>query len=220
MKLLSLNICGGMRGKILFDYLQQQSPEVDIFCLQEVFNSPESLALTQSHGARVHLFAELAGLLPSFHGFFAEGSRGHDFVGPVDFELAEGLAIFVKKTFGAKAHKHTPVSSQLIREGEFVAILQELSISAGEATGLNLFNFHGISLPGDKLDSPERLLQSGKIKQIVDADVGPKILCGDFNLMPETKCILMLEQKMNNLIKTFNIQNTRNEISWNKYANR
>lgn len=219
MKLLSLNLWGGTCNEILFDFLKRQSETVDIFCFQEVLNSPESLALTQSRGVRVHLFMELALLLPDFQGFFAQSLSGHDFVGAVDFELAEGLAIFIRKTFQASGHKHTHISGQLIKSGQFNAILEQLSVSGGRVADFGLYNFHGLSLPGDKQDSPERLLQSAKIKKIVDAALGPKILCGDFNLHPKTQSIRMLEGKMRNLIKDFNITDTRNNISRASHLN-
>lgn len=37
----------------------------------------------------------------------------------------------------------------------------------------------------------------------------PKILCGDFNLRPDTESMNIIEQGMNNLIKINNISSTR-----------
>ena len=38
------------------------------------------------------------------------------------------------------------------------------------------------------------------------------ILCGDFNLRPDTQSMTILETKMRNLIKEFGIKTTRNEL--------
>jgi endonuclease/exonuclease/phosphatase family metal-dependent hydrolase len=82
-------------------------------------------------------------------------------------------------------------------------------------------NFHGVSRPGEKFDTPRRLLQSKKIISALKKLKGPKILCGDFNLLPNTKSIELVEQAgMKNLIKTYKIKNTRNSISWQKYNNK
>ena len=86
------------------------------------------------------------------------------------------------------------------------------------AGDLNIFNYHGIAKPGDKLDTAERLEQSEKILKIWHNTGGHKILCGDFNLMPETQSVKILERSARNLIKEFNIDNTRNALSWNKFG--
>ena len=53
-----------------------------------------------------------------------------------------------------------------------------------------------------------------------ERDKSAKILCGDFNLMPETESIKMLGEAMRDLIKDYKITNTRNEISWKTYNNK
>lgn len=42
---------------------------------------------------------------------------------------------------------------------------------------------------------------------------GGKVLCGDFNLLPQTKSIAMLEGRMRNLIKEYNIKTTRSKLN-------
>ena len=53
-----------------------------------------------------------------------------------------------------------------------------------------------------------------------DSFKGPKILCGDFNLHPETKSMKLLEQNLKNLIVEFGITSTRSKLHkrTNKYA--
>jgi endonuclease/exonuclease/phosphatase family metal-dependent hydrolase len=43
----------------------------------------------------------------------------------------------------------------------------------------------------------------------MDVTKGKKILCGDFNLLPNTESIAMLEKGMKNLVKEYGITSTR-----------
>ena len=82
-------------------------------------------------------------------------------------------------------------------------------------------NFHGQSRPGDKLDTPKRIKQSKILSGILKKISGPKILCGDCNLMPKTQSIKIIERTgMVNLISKYKIKNTRNSVSWERYNNR
>lgn len=83
--------------------------------------------------------------------------------------------------------------------------------------GLYVCNLHGTSEPGEKLDAPGRLRQS---QTLVDyfKKKGPVVVGGDFNLLPETKSIRMLEENgYRDLIKDFGIKTTRNHYAWDKY---
>lgn len=74
---------------------------------------------------------------------------------------------------------------------------------------------HGKALPGDKLDTEIRLYQSRKILESFDVESLPRIIGGDFNLLPETESIKMFEKAgYVNLIKRFGIKSTRNRLAW------
>src|SRR5581483_7148606 len=85
---------------------------------------------------------------------------------------------------------------------------------------LLILNVHGKWYPGQKLDDTDRLEQSKIILEFAQKFSGPKIICGDFNLMPQTQSIAMLEGDYRNLIKDFGITNTRNEASWKAHNNK
>jgi endonuclease/exonuclease/phosphatase family metal-dependent hydrolase len=72
-----------------------------------------------------------------------------------------------------------------------------------------VFNTHGLWNGKGKTDTPERLRQSKCIKDFVDKISGSKILCGDFNLMPETESVKILEEGLDNLVKKFGVTSTR-----------
>lgn len=82
----------------------------------------------------------------------------------------------------------------------------------------NILNFHGIAFPGNKLDTKNRIDQSTKILELTK-NFGPAtVIGGDFNLMPQTKSIKLIEKNnYRNLISEYNIKSTRNENSWKLY---
>ena len=75
-----------------------------------------------------------------------------------------------------------------------------------------VFNLHGLWTSGGKTDTPSRIEQSEKVKAFVDKAEGGKILCGDFNLLPHTRSIEILESNLRNLIKEYGVTSTRSEL--------
>jgi endonuclease/exonuclease/phosphatase family metal-dependent hydrolase len=73
-----------------------------------------------------------------------------------------------------------------------------------------VINFHGLWNGKGKGDSEDRLEQSRKIVAFVKELEGGVILCGDFNLLPDTKSIKILEDaELRNLIKEYGVTSTR-----------
>jgi len=221
MKLVSLNTWGATQGQILFDFVQQHKADTDIFCFQEVFSVPAGEQRKESRKARVHLFEELSGILPEFAGYFESTSVNHDILGPVDFDLSFGLATFVKKDLEIGTYQVFPTfgnKTDIVLEdfSNIPRAAQQITIRTGHGE-CHVVNFHGIPMPGNKLDTPDRLEQSRLLNGILRQFVGPKIMCGDFNLELETESIKMLGKEMRNLIRDYKIENTRNEISWAMY---
>jgi len=78
-----------------------------------------------------------------------------------------------------------------------------------------VYNVHGVSLPGDKNDSKERLEQSRQIIDLAQKFSIPAIIGGDFNLNPNTQSIKMFDETdYVNLIKEYKIKSTRNHFAW------
>lgn len=81
---------------------------------------------------------------------------------------------------------------------------------------LDLFNLHGIPVPADKLDTKARLQQTNIVLDSCKHSKLPKIIGGDFNLLPQTESVVKFEESgFRNLIKDFNIKTTRNLNHWN-----
>jgi endonuclease/exonuclease/phosphatase family metal-dependent hydrolase len=86
---------------------------------------------------------------------------------------------------------------------------------------LHILSVHGKTHPGHKFDTAVRVKQSERIIEFMKDKEGAKIIGGDFNLMPYTKSIDIIEKAgYRNLIKEFKIKSTRNRISWEQFKDR
>lgn len=72
---------------------------------------------------------------------------------------------------------------------------------------LQIINVHGIWTK-DKIGDKRTIEQSEIILSHIRNDI-PCIITGDFNLLPNTRSIKKLNEKMNNLVEKYNIQSTR-----------
>lgn len=215
MKLLSLNIWGGREYFELIDFLEKIIPEIDIYCFQEVFDSKDSISY--SHEVRADIWQKLKDLFLDYHRFYYPSMSGWDDKGSVPYDLSTGLGMFIKRDI------------EVSGEGDFFTYRRRFApikldtkdqpvnlqyAHLGEGGGkVHVYNFHGIWYPGDKLDTPERIEQSEKLAEFINGQEGIRILCGDFNLMPETESVSILETNFKNLIKDFNIRTTRSILN-------
>ena len=95
-----------------------------------------------------------------------------------------------------------------------VGVAETFKLSLG-LNDLHISNIHGISQPGDKKDNPARIRQTEQIINNNSKMNGPRIIGGDFNLLPDTRSIKMFEdQGYLNLIKKNKIKTTRNAHAW------
>lgn len=197
----------------LMDFVKKSAENTDIFCFQEILSSPTGMK--ESRGARANIFEELASAMPDFQSYLSPEQRNFDLSGRVNSGIIFGQATFVRKTIKAES------SGTVFVFGEengghnmetLPASFQYLRLRK-DGRKLIICNFHGMAYPGDKLDNEYRLEQSRKIKDFLERERGAKILCGDFNLLPETQSIKMLEENMINLIKKFGIKRTRSHLS-------
>ena len=219
MKLVSLNIWGGRVYEPLMEYIKEQSANTDIFCLQEVFFSPSGIM--DSHGTHANILADLKTILPSFHALVAPVACGFDNTGPTEADITEAQATFIKKSSVARVDSDGSVfvygNFRKVNDNETFADVPHNFHYARFSVGGKKFvvmNVHGVSEPADKLDTPKRLVQSQKIVDFLRGEPGTKIVCGDFNLLPETKSVAMIEEAgMVNLIKKFKTERTRSRLS-------
>ena len=199
MKLIALNIWGGRIREPFFDFIKTHQ-DTDIFCFQELYNNGTEKMSDEKRMPSLNIFSELKELLPAHRGYFRPTIRN-----------VYGIGMFIKNEI------------QVLEEGE--VILKDVPNFAGsggnhtrnmqwvkcqtDKTSFFVLNVHGLWTGINKKDTPDRLEQSQRIKSFLDTVQSPKILCGDFNLLPDTKSIAMLEPGLVNLIKIHKIISTR-----------
>lgn len=201
MKLITLNTWGA-RVKKPFEEFIKNNQETDIFCFQEIYEKSEEKLSARYPEANHNLFTELKELLSEHNAFFRPA-----------FVDVYGVAIFVKKSISVLEegdiviHESDSPFVEAI-EGNHPRNMQWVKISTGNGA-YTIMNVHGLWNGKGKTDSPERITQSNRIKEFVRSVDGPKILCGDFNLRPDTESIKILGEGMRDLIKEHGIKSTR-----------
>jgi endonuclease/exonuclease/phosphatase family metal-dependent hydrolase len=192
VRIIFFNIWHGHELDGLSTFLLREKANTDIFCFLET--DPD-------------LLLKLTAILNAYNYVFREGVKNLD-------GIIEGSAIFVDKKI--EIVKHEEIKLYEISEKETGGLLTAELTIAGKT--LDIGCAHGKSRPGNKLDTPERLKQSETIVDYFKNVSGPKIIGGDFNLDINTESLKIIEQSgYKNLIKEFNIQNTRNKLCWDQF---
>jgi hypothetical protein len=217
LRIVSLNLWGGLALDPLLDFVRRQAPAADLFCFQEAIAAPEHLDL--ECGFRTTLYRDLAETLPDFEGTFdSVVSWPEPTPDGREIRVPFGLATFACRTLPISSRRAAHVVDHQDTldavPGLHVVVrwlqLTEVRIPCGT---LLVANFHGIARPGTKLDSDERLEQSRAIRRVLDAHDGPVALVGDFNLLPETESVRLLERGLRNLVIERGIPTTRSRLN-------
>jgi endonuclease/exonuclease/phosphatase family metal-dependent hydrolase len=215
MKLITLNIWGGKVFQPLVEFLERNK-DVDIFCFQEVYHSETDK--TEFHHIRPNIYSEIKQVLTDFNSFYAPAQEGSYNEIQTDFSISFGLAMFVKKTIQIDAHEDVFVfrSKNSKQPGEDSAgigrNLEHVTFKKNDNT-YSVFNLHGLWNGKGKSDTEDRLNQSKRTKEFMSHFKNNKtILCGDFNLMPDTESLAILESGMKNLVKEYGVISTRSSL--------
>jgi endonuclease/exonuclease/phosphatase family metal-dependent hydrolase len=187
MKIIYLNAWNGRVRDEITEYIKAQIPTTDIFCFQEAYDDMKSLCTELLQGYAPYMVRK----------------------------TLDEINDFSQVTYVRKGIPVTGSGSILMDEADCgLGLYVEVGL---EEERVSICNFHGISRPVDKLDSSKRLLQSETLIRLFDSK-GYVVIGGDFNLFPETKSIGMFEEKgYVDLIKKFDIKNTRNHFVWDRY---
>jgi len=195
----------------LIEFIKNSAKDTDIFCFQELFfgDKPGN----DVGASRVNLAQELAKALPDFIMYPRLAPKGSYFMKQLSVSPI-GQAIFIRKNISIVEEggfftypADSPIAPVLNHSGNF----QYLKVRVNNGEFL-IGNLHGLWQASGKRDTPERLEQSGILQEFYNSQSGKKIICGDFNLRPETKSISILEESFKNLIKTYNIKSTRSHF--------
>ncbi|MGH7195912.1 MAG: endonuclease/exonuclease/phosphatase family protein [Candidatus Saccharimonadales bacterium] len=157
MKIVSLNTWHAAMADNLREFIAAEMADTDVFCLQEMYDM----------SAR-RLCDEL--LLADF-----ESVRAEKELGDSDFAQMH----YWRKNLLAN-------SSEPLLKNTTAGLALVLCLNV-DNQDIYICSIHGSPHPGDKLDTPARLEQSSTIIDYFRNIKEPKVILGDFNLMPETE---------------------------------
>ena len=206
MKLISLNTWGCRITEPLFDFIKSNSETADIFCFQEVLKGGKG----KTHRDEVKSgYEDIGRLLPNYTGY---NDGGHYGEASKDLDFKYGIASFVRSDMKQSRSKgivlYDPSKKWNDYTGRF-AVGAALLVSVEDCAVVNV---HGMWQGGIKTDTEAKIEQSKMIIDLAEKTGGRKIICGDFNMLPETKSIQMLDDKYTNLIKKYGIKETRSSL--------
>ena len=212
MKILTLNTWGGRAGRdALLSFLKQQAADTDIFCLQEISSASHHHLSGEVVGGRNYEkgdvmesgLQEIIEALPEYEYFFHPHYLDN-----------YGLLMLVKKSIPVHGSGDVFVYKEkaYIPEGDVGNHARNIQYLTFERNGspYTVVNFHGLWNGQGKGDSPDRIAQSKNIVTFLGGITGHVILCGDFNLLPDTQSIKILEESgLRNLVTEHGITTTR-----------
>lgn len=212
MRIITLNTWGGRAGKDrIFSFFKKYEASTDIFCLQEIWSSPyEHLEGQLAGGLKIDYsdimtrgMQDISDLLSGYRAYFRPHHLDH-----------YGLMMLVEKSLSIKeegeifVYKHkgyTPEGDV----GNHARNIQYVTLETPDGP-ITIINFHGLWNGKGKTDTEDRLQQSKNILAFMRTLKGECVLCGDFNLLPDTQSIQLFELAgLKNLIKEHDIKSTR-----------
>lgn len=214
MKLICLNIWGGRAGKGKLLAFLDAHRDADVFCLQEVWSARYQGLDGASAGGRpldqdaimVSGKQEIAAQLDG-HAIFFHPHHLNDY----------GLMTLVAEPLGVVQSGDVFVHRErgFIPEGDIghhARNVQFVTVATPDGP-VSVMNFHGLWNGQGKRDSADRLAQSRRILDFCASRREPFVICGDFNLAPETQSLRMLEAAgLRNLIAEFGVTSTRTSL--------
>lgn len=214
MKIISLNTWGGRAGREgLLEFFKNHK-EANVFCLQEIWAAPyDDYEGTSAGGLEIKQETIMTEGLKDI----SEVLDSHTPLFRPHFLDSYGLLMLVRKEL------------EIVEEGEVFVYLEKGHIPVGDIGNharniqyatiriddglITVVNFHGLWNGKGKEDCDERLQQSEKILAFLSKLDHPYILCGDFNLKPDTESLKKFEDAgLRNLISEYGIVSTRTSL--------
>ena len=202
LRIFSLNTEYGKYSDTFIPYLESIREDFDVFCFQECPNNARDTTVFEPEHDP-HLFEKCTQVLPEFRSYYSE------FVSE-----SFGIATFVRGDLRQKLRWETYIFRD---SGEpFLDRWERNSATKAmnnTVDGIVIVNLHGAWQPGTmKRDTPERILQSEILMQFTKKREEKTVLIWDFNLMPDTQSMKILEKSYTNLITKYGITNTRTAV--------
>lgn len=205
MKIVQLNIWQGKFGKEIIGFLKAEAP--DFVCMQEVndlkgragYKFFATLDEIKEETGFEHVF-----MSPTYSSRYMERELeyGNAILSRLPFESTE--TVFTKGEYV----RHFDIEEH---DGE----IRNLQIGKVKAGGKDLYilNHHGYRIPRSKAGDSESLRQMKLIAGKVRALNGAVIMCGDFNLSPDSESIGVIDKELTNLSAVNGLKRTYNQFS-------
>jgi len=220
MKLICLNVNLFQQNNPVIQEFLHKHQDADILALQEVTRKVDSSVsenfltknvidsttphLTHQFFSPVMMARDFK--MQSFHG---EENFAVDFGGYMDF------GEYLKTSFPLTSAKSVFLQNQysLVTDWsnwpkEEYRAVQVCDLLLGTSKSLRVINYHGF-WSKNKEDSPRSISASQTILKLAQEVSTPVIICGDFNLFPDTESIKLVSSKYTSLIDTYHIKTTR-----------
>jgi endonuclease/exonuclease/phosphatase family metal-dependent hydrolase len=205
LRIIQANIWQGKLGLQIIDFLKEQQP--DFVCMQEVNDLPGR--------AGYKFFATLEELQQA-DGF------GHSFLSAtynsryMERKLRYGNAILSRLPLTATetifTHGEFIENFDITKDDGNIRNVQHVSVEVDDKT-LHILNHHGFRIPETKAGNEDTMRSMRIIADIVAKLDGPVILCGDFNLAPDSKSIGIINAKLRNLSIENGLTRTYTDLS-------
>lgn len=207
MKLMTLNVWQGRLERVLLKHLETLA--IDFACMQEAVD------YQGQSGGLVSTYQKIGKSLKLDKQFFSPLTAMK--LGKKDITF--GNVIYSKFPFAKTNTVFT--RGEYKRDFDFdvddynVRAFQHVEVGAG-GKPLHILNHHGHHIDTHKLGDAETLRQVTQITDYIGQLDGAVILCGDFNLAPESKSIKLLGESLRNLSTANTLQTTRSRLTYKK----
>ncbi|MEX0407979.1 endonuclease/exonuclease/phosphatase family protein [Aquibium sp. LZ166] len=206
MRIMCLNGWGGKLHDSLVAYVAEASP--DVLCLQEVVHTPASAEawLEYRDGdhilpQRANFFRDVAAALPDHAATFCPAAQGVLWDGEEVVPSQWGLATFVRNSFPVigqiQAFVHKGFSPDGYGDHPRSRNAHAVRVhDYARDRAVAVVHTHGLrDVAAGKSDTPERIEQARRLAEIAVriADDGDRlVVCGDFNVEPESETFQIL----------------------------
>ncbi len=207
MKLMTLNVWQGRLERVLLKHLEQQN--IDFACMQEA----------------VEYEGKTGGLISSYPKIGASLRLDQQFFSPLNALKFGNKNI----TFGNVIYSNLPFeqTETVFTRGQYkddfdfdvddynIRALQHTLVKVGDKK-LHILNHHGHHIDAHKLGDEETMRQTALIIEYIKQLDGAVILCGDFNLSPESESIKQFDSILKNLPVAYSLETTRSLLTYKK----
>lgn len=194
----------GRLERVLLKHLEKSG--VDFACMQEAVEyDGQSLGLISSY----HKIGDSLGLEEQFFSKLISSKLGNK-------DLAFGNVIYssipftqTSAIFTRGEHKN---DFNFDEDDYNIRAFQHVQVVIN-GKKLNLLNHHGHHIDSHKLGDDETMRQVTQIIEYIKNLEGSVILCGDFNLSPESESIKAINEKLVNLSVEHKLKTTRSKLT-------